>query len=301
MAVGEEAQQLGHPDSLAFYSVIPQEAMLVFVGDSKQQAHIGNQRQKGSRQTTAALEAAKAAIRGSMLPLPTEELDRIQFEAVQWQIQERDRNDYLHSVGDTVKRKILLHQILQDPVLADKANAALYAYTNGREPGLLLLRSERLRYGPYFAYLLGESYRKVLAMPADMPLPNLHPASGRGWKQCRVGNVALAQMTKSRLWDLDEMPLWELQLFRFDTQILSDAGVDVKATRPGSRHYYLEVMAASVLNVWIWKIAAVSQYITQQSPFVVLTTHTGFLDQLRQVAFGSGQLAFTFQDTGRRL
>ena len=298
MAVGEEAQQLGHPDSLALLSVIPEEAMVVLVGDSKQQAHIGNQRQKGSRQTTAALEAAKAAIRGSMLPLPTEELDRIQFEAVQGLIPERDRTDYLHFVGDTVKRKTILYKILQDSVLAEKASAALYRYTKGREPGLLLLRSERLRYCPYFAYLLGESYRKVLPKPEPMTMPNLHPAAGRGWKQFRVGNVAQAQMDKPMLFDLSGLPLWELQLFRFDTQVLSDAGVEVAAARPGGRHFYLEVLAACTFNVWIWKIAAVSKFITQYSPFVVLSTHTSFLEQLKQVAFGSGQLAFSFQGNG---
>ena len=75
-----------------------------------------------------------------------------------------------------------------------------------------------------------------------MELLSLHPAAGRKWRQLRIGNVAQAQLNKHRLVDMSGFPLWELQLFRFDTHLLSDGGVNLTATLTGQRHFYLEVM-----------------------------------------------------------
>ena len=68
------------------------------------------------------------------------------------------------------------------------------------------------------------------------------------------------------------------------------------ATLTGQRHFYLEVMTACIFQVWIRKIASVADHITQNSPFVILSTHAGILEGLKQVAFGSGSVDFTFHN-----
>ena len=177
--VGEEAQQLGHSESIALHCILPEQTMIVYVGDSKQQAYIGDQKLRGTRKTAAALEASQAVIRGSMLPIPPEELDRIQLEAIKPFLQDHDRRAVGEVSGDYVKRKILLRDLLSDSTLADLASEALYRYTGGEEPGLLLLRSERLRFGPYIPYLLAEQYKKVTYDSLLMTMPDLHSAKSR--------------------------------------------------------------------------------------------------------------------------
>ena len=63
-------------------AVIPKGALILYNGDGQQTPHIGNQNIQGSRQATAHLEASLATLRGSVSPLPPEELLRLQIEAI---------------------------------------------------------------------------------------------------------------------------------------------------------------------------------------------------------------------------
>ena len=300
--VVEEGQQAGYAESIGVQAVMPKETLVLYNGDGQQTPHIGNQNLRGSRQATAHLEASLATLRGSVTPLPPEELLRIQIEAISQFLTQQEKHDLDNAKGlqrQLVERRLLFSQ-LQDPRIREIVSATLHDKLEGHEPAILLYRSQRLYFGPFAGYVIAEQYRKVIYQPSSpMKVPSLHPAYDKRWSSFTIGGVSLEQCKKKPLLDPFGARQWDVQTFVIDNQLMQQAGIQMVASKTGGRHVHLEITAEYAVRLLWYRLAMTADRVTQEQPFCILTTHHKFKEVFLGLVFGGPGVVFRAQGSKR--
>ena len=288
VAICDEAQQDGHVDSCAAQSRIPASAQLMYLGDGRQQPHIGNPARQGSRKATAHLEASKATLRGNVLPLPIIAFLQTLVEAGKAGLDpsQRARASTPH---DPLVLFRSLRALLQTQEGIEAVRNSLRVKFPHQELSLLLTRSYRLPYPAYLFYLVSELYQKAIPTATPLELPDGHPAKGRGWNAIQIGHISSAQALRVPLRDPYDARIMEFQVVQVQVQHLKRAGVKLVATADDREHPYLEAMTWTMVAIAIWDMARNAHRITNERKYTILTTHKKLQRSMEAILHGPQQ------------